>query len=54
MEKIISKVTLEFLDGTKIYIDGNDAIEWKRATDTACSYCYANGILFPILNWRQE
>jgi hypothetical protein len=50
----ITKVTIEYSDGTKKSVSGEEASKWEEAVNQVTAFTYAHGYTFPLLDWKDE
>ena len=53
MDPIITKVRLEYADGSGAELVGEEAVKWKQAVDAQAALCYAHCLYFPNLDWKE-
>lgn len=52
-KKIVTKIRIEFDDGSAQELEGEDADKWDKAATSQGIMAWAHGVRFPELQWKQ-
>ena len=51
--KKITKVRINYEDGSSIEVSGSEAEKWQNMVDSMSALAYAHGYNYPELKWEQ-
>ena len=52
--KKITKVRINYEDGSSIEVSGSEAEKWQNMVDSMSALAYAHGYNYPELKWKES